>query len=217
MKQSRRQLLLAATGAGLLPASRFAVAQRRPDAGIDYKVLDRVQPVAQAGKVEVLEFFWYGCPHCYAFLPALTEWKKGLPADVVYRRVPAQFRPDWIQHARLYFTLEALGEAERLHRKCFDTVHLERVFLLDEAQMVEWAVKNGIDRAKFTETLRSQPVTDQMAVALKELDAYGIDGVPAMAVNGRFVTAPSIVGSHEGCLQVVEYLVGQEQRRGRRA
>ena len=217
MQATRRQLVLSAAAAAALPWAGAAHAQRRPDAGIDYKELPTPQPVEQAGKVEVLEFFWYGCPHCYAFLPALTEWKKGLSPEVAYRRVPAQFRPDWQQHARLYFALLAVGEAERLHARAFDTIHRDRVYLADEPQMLEWAVRNGVDRARFTDALRSDGVTARMAQARRELDSYGIDGVPAMAVNGRFVTAPSIVGSHEGCLQVVTYLVSEEQRRQKRA
>jgi thiol:disulfide interchange protein DsbA len=217
MTHDRRKFIgtLAAAGAASIALPAFAQ-RRAPDAGIDYRVLDAPQPVEVSGKIEVMEFFWYGCPHCHAFEPQLSAWTKNLPGDVTFRRLPAQFNPIWAQHARLFYAIEAVGEVDRLHRKCFDTIHVDRQQLSQEAEMVDWAGKNGIDRAKFSEALRSGPVADKMAVALQVLKAYKIDGVPAMAVNGRFLTAPSIVGSHERCLQVVDALVEQE-RRGKRA
>lgn len=212
-----RRNFIAALAAGGAAFAAPAIAQRRaPDAGIDYKVLDTPLPVESGGKVEVIEFFWYGCPHCYAFEPPLAAWLKGLPGDVAFRRLPAQFNPTWTQHARLYYAIEAVGEVERVHRKCFDAIHVERQQLTQESEMLDWAARNGIDRAKFGEALRSQAVAGKMSVALQALRAYRIDGVPAMAVNGRFLTAPSVVGSHERCLQVVDHLVDQE-RRARRA
>ena len=215
MTPNRRNFIGAlATGATAFAAPSFAQ-RRAPDSGIDYKVLDAPQPIEAAGKIEVMEFFWYGCPHCYAFESQLTAWVKGLPGDVAFRRLPAQFNPTWAQHARLFYAIEALGQVERVHRKCFDAIHLERAQLTQEAEMIDWAVKNGMDGTQFSEALRSQAVVGKMAVALAALKAYRIDGVPAMAVNGRFLTAPSIVGSHERCLQVVDYLVEQE-RRGKR-
>jgi thiol:disulfide interchange protein DsbA len=217
MMFDRRTFLGAIAAAGAACAALPARAQRRaPDAGIDYRVLDVAQPVEVAGKIEVMEFFWYGCPHCYAFEPQLSAWTKTLPGDVSFRRLPAQFNPTWAQHARLFYAIEAMGEVERLHRRCFDAIHVDRQQLTQEAEMTEWAARNGIDRDKFAEALRSRPVADKMAVALAVLRAYRIDGVPAMAVNGRFLTAPSIVGSHERCLQVVDALVDME-RRARRA
>ncbi|MBL8383161.1 MAG: thiol:disulfide interchange protein DsbA/DsbL [Burkholderiales bacterium] len=215
MTIDRRHFLAAGAAAALAaPAAR---AQRRPpDAGIDYKVLDVAQPVETAGKIEVMEFFWYGCPHCNAFEAPLSAWTKKAPADVAFRRLPAQFNAVWAQHARLYYALEAIGEVERVHRKVFDAIHVEQQRLSDEGEMIAWGSKNGIDRDKFGEALRSQPVANRMAVARQTLIAYRIDGVPAMAVAGRYLTAPSIVGSHERCLQVVDFLIEQE-RRARRA
>jgi thiol:disulfide interchange protein DsbA len=216
MTPNRRDFIATLAAAGAAFAAPTFAQRRVPDAGIDYKVLDTPQPVENTGKIEVMEFFWYGCPHCYAFEPQLTEWIKRLPGDVAFRRLPAQFNPTWSQHARLYYAIEAMGEVERVHRKCFDAIHVDHLQLTQEAEMADWAAKNGIDRNKFSAALRSQPVADRMSVALQALKAYKIDGVPALAVNGRFLTAPSITGSHERCLQVVDYLVEQE-RRGKRA
>lgn len=210
MNRSRRQVLGAAAAAAFATPLR---AQRQvPDAGIDYKVLDRPQPVEKPGRIEVMEFFWYGCPHCYAFEPPLAAWIARQPGDVAFRRLPAQFSPVWQQHAKLYYALEATGQLERVHRKTFDAIHIERMQLVQDAEMIEWAAKNGIDRERFTQALGSADVAARQSVARAVLGTYGVDGVPAMAVNGRFLTAPSIVGSHERCLQVVDYLVEQERR-----
>ena len=217
MSQNRRAFLGALAAGGVAAASMPALAQRKPpDAGIDYKVLDQAQPVEIQGKIEVMEFFWYGCPHCYAFEPQLTAWVGKVSGDVAFRRLPAQFNATWAQHAKLFYALESLGEVGRLHKKIFDAIHVEQAQLLQDAEMVAWVARNGVDRDKFAAALGSQAVAARMSTARQSLIAYKIDGVPAMAVNGRFLTAPSITGSHERCLQVVDYLVEQE-RRGKRA
>ena len=218
MSDTRRQFITTvAAGAAAVFFSPSASAQRRPpDAGIDYRVLERPLPTESAGKIEVVEFFWYGCPHCYAFEPALIAWIKRAPADVVVRRLPALFNPTWVQHARLYHALEALGEIERLHQKCFDAIHQDRIPMLQEAEMIEWAARNGVDRAKFANALQTASPADKLEAINRAIRGYGIDGVPAMGINGRYLTSPAIVGSHEACLQVTDYLVGLE-RRGRRA
>lgn len=204
-----------AAGAGAVAAPAFAQ-RRAPDAGIDYKVLDAPQAVETAGKIEVMEFFWYGCQHCNAFEPPLSAWLKRLPPDVAFRRLPAQFNAVWAQHAKLYYALEAVGAIESSHRKSFEAIHVGGMQLSQEPEMIDWAARNGIDRDKFAAALRSDAVAAKMVAARQALIAYKIDGVPAMAVNGRFLTAPSIAGSHERCLQVVDFLIEQE-RRGKRA
>jgi thiol:disulfide interchange protein DsbA len=216
MTKRRRTLLVSLIAGAALPAAAQAPGPRRaPDAGIDYRVLDPAQPTETGAKIEVLEFFWYGCPHCYAFEPPLSAWIRTLPADVGYRRLPAQFNPTWAQHAKLFYALESLGQVERLHKRTFDTIHLERRSLVQEGDMTEWAVANGIDRARFIAALGSPEVATRMSLARQSLINYRIDGVPAMALNGRYLTAPSIVGSHEACLQVLDYLIDEERRRKR--
>ena len=208
-----RRTFIGTLAAGAAAASAPTLAQRRPpDAGIDYKTLDVAQAVEIAGKIEVMEFFWYGCPHCHAFEPALSAWAGKQSADVAFRRLPAQFNPAWAQHAKLYYALEAVGEVERSHKKCFDAIHVGGQSLSQEPEMIDWAARSGIDRDKFAAALQSPAVAAKMAAARQTLVAYKVDGVPAMAVNGRFLTAPSIAGSHERCLQVVDYLVGEERR-----
>ena len=208
-----RRSFIGSLAAGAAAVSAPVLAQRRPpDAGIDYKTLEVAQAVEIAGKIEVMEFFWYGCPHCHAFEPALTAWSRTQSADVAFRRLPAQFNAAWAQHAKLYYALEEVGEVERSHKKCFDAIHVGGQSLSQEPEMIDWAARSGIDREKFSAALKSPGVAAKMAAARQTLVAYKVDGVPAMAVNGRFLTAPSIAGSHERCLQVVDYLVGEERR-----
>lgn len=218
MSFKRRQFISTVAASAVAAVfSRTASAQRRtPDAGIDYRVLEKPLPTESIGKIEVVEFFWYGCPHCYAFEPSLTAWIKRAPADVVVRRLPALFNPTWVQHARLYHALEALGEVERLHQKCFDTIHQDRLPMVQEAEMIEWAGRNGVDRAKFASALQTASPAAKLDSINRAIRGYGLDGVPALGINGRYLTSPSIVGSHEGCLQVTDHLIGLE-RSGRRA
>ena len=213
MNTTRRTFVgaLAATGA-MLSGSALAQAKAAPDPGIDYKEVVPPQATESGSKIEVLEFFWYGCPHCYAFEPSLQAWTKKLPADVVFRRVHAQFTPQWVQHAKLFYAIDALGEVERLHRKVFDTIHGERRDLLKDADMIEFAGANGVDKAKFSDTLKSFGVAGKLQRAKQVVVNYKVDGVPSLAVNGKFVTSPSIAAGQEKCLAVMDYLIEQERR-----
>ena len=185
---------------------------KAPDPGIDYREVTPPQPTESGSKIEVLEFFWYGCPHCYAFEPSLNAWTKKLPSDVVFRRVHAQFTPQWVPHAKLFYTLDALGEVERLHRKCFDTIHGERRELLKDADMLEWAAQNGVDKAKFSDAFKSFGVAGKLQRAKQVVANYKIDGVPTLAVNGKFITSPSIAGGMEKSLAVMDYLIAEERK-----
>ena len=202
----------AAVSALQVSGSAWAQGAKAPDAGIDYKEVTPAQPTESGGKIEVLEFFWYGCPHCYAFEPQLNAWIKKLPSDVVFRRVHAQFTPQWVQHAKLFYTLDALGEVERLHRKCFDTIHGERRDLLTDSDMLEWAAQNGIDKAKFSDAFKSFGVAGKLQRAKQVVANYKIDGVPTLSVNGKFITSPSIANGQEKSLAVMDYLIAEERR-----
>ena len=202
----------AAVSALQVSGSAWAQGAKAPDAGIDYKEVTPAQPTESGGKIEVLEFFWYGCPHCYAFEPSLNAWTKKLPSDVVFRRVHAQFTPQWVQHAKLFYTLDALGEVERLHRKCFDTIHGERRDLLKDSDMLEWAAQNDIDKAKFSDAFKSFGVAGKLQRAKQVVANYKIDGVPTLSVNGKFITSPSIANGQEKSLAVMDYLIAEERR-----
>ncbi len=212
MKTTRRTFVGALAASGAVLSGTVRAQAKLPDAGIDYREVTPPQATESGSKIEVLEFFWYGCPHCYAFEPSLQAWIKKLPQDVSFRRVHAQFAPQWVQHAKLFYAIDALGEVERLHRKVFDTIHGERRELLKEADMIEFAAANGVDKGKFADTLKSFGVAGKLQRAKQVVANYKVDGVPMLAVNGKFVTSPSIAAGQEKCLAVMDYLLDQERK-----
>ena len=174
-----RRLLLAALASMLLAAP--VLAQKKPEQGIDYNLISPSLPPESNTSVEVIEFFWYGCPHCYAFEPAITPWIKTLRGDVTFHRVPAVFHESWTPHAKLYYALEALGETDRLHKTVFDAIHQDKQQLATEASIAEFLEKHGIPRKKFTDAFNSFTVQSKIQRSLKLQAAYKIDGVPSMA------------------------------------
>ncbi len=201
-------------GATALTAGLPALAQDKPVEGKHYVRLGTPAPVnAPAGKIEVIEFFWYGCPHCNVFEPTLDAWQKRLPADVAFRRVPVAFREVYAAHQQIYYTLEALGKVEALHRKVFYAIHSERQRLEKTDDIAAFMQKNGVDRAQFLDTFTSFAVQTKSKQATRLADAYKIDGVPAMGIHGRYFTSGTIAGTPEKALQVTDYLV-QTLRKG---
>ena len=204
-------------GLAALIVCAAAIAQQKPVEGKDYTTLNPPQPVDAAGKVEVTEFFWYRCPHCYNLEPLLQDWVKKLPRDVQFRRVPAIFNDEWALDARVFFTLEATGDLARVHRGLFDAIHQQGgARLQGDAYMkwvAEWLGKNGVDLAKYDAALRSFTVETNLKRAMQMTRAYRIDGVPAIAVQGRWVVNASMVGDRQAMITVTEYLVGETRRR----
>lgn len=186
---------------------------RKPEEGTDFVALGkRVGGDAPEGKVEVIEFFWYSCPHCNAFEPRLDAWTKKLPADVVFRRVPVAFRDDFVPQQRLYYTLEALGKLGELHAKVFRAIHEERQAINREDTILEWVGKQGVDKAKFKELFNSFSVTSKARRATQLQDAYKVQGVPAMGIAGRYYTDGTMAGSLDRALQVTDYLVAEARK-----
>jgi len=174
--------------------------------GFDYRILPIPQPVETKGKVEVIEFFWYGCPHCYDFEPELINWVKRQPKDVVFKRVPVAFRDDFMPHSQLFYTLEALGKGDALHEKVMYAMHKENKRLLTESEIADWAAAQGIDRNTFLATYRSFAVTSKARAARQLADAYRIDGVPTIVMQGKYVTSPSIAGTKAKAIGVMDFL-----------
>ena len=202
--------LVAAAGLGL---PQLVWAQKKPEDGTDYKTLDKRVPTdVPAGKVEVVEFFWFSCPHCNAFEPALEAWQKKLPADVVLRRVPVAFRDDFVPQQRLFYTLDALGKVDEMQAKVFHAIHVEKQPLVKEDQIVEWAGKNGLDKAKFKELYNSFGVSTKARRATQLQDAFKVEGVPALGIAGRWYTDGSMAGNMNRALQVTEYLVAEARK-----
>jgi thiol:disulfide interchange protein DsbA len=203
-----RQLALGSVGGLGLLLVRPAGAQGNPVEGTHFNKLAQPAPVAApAGKIEVVEFFSYGCPHCYSFEPALEGWAKQLPADVSLRRVPVGFNATYETYQKIYYSLEAMGQLGAMHRKVFDAIHLQRQRLDKEADIVAFMTANGVDGAKFTEHFNSFSVQTKQRQAKQLTDAYKIDGVPTLGVQGRYITSGSMAGSNERALAVADKLV----------
>lgn len=183
MKFPRRSFIFAMISAMTVGTSAFA-----QTAGKDYTPLSPAQPTEDAAKIEVLEFFSYGCPHCADFNPLLTAWIAKLPADVVVKKVPITFgRAAWANIARLYYTLEVTGDAHRLESDVFKAIHVERQNLFEEKALTEWAVKKGVDPKKFADTFNSFGVMSKVKRGDQMAQSYKIQGVPALAVDGKYL------------------------------
>jgi thiol:disulfide interchange protein DsbA len=210
----RRDFSLAATSLGLLPLISPAQAQAlAPKAGTDYAVLDKRVPVdAPAGKVEVIEFFWYNCPHCNAFEPTLESWIRKLPPHVAFKRVPVAFQASFQPQQKLYYALEAMGKVDEYQRKVFAAIHQQRQNLSGEQQILDWAAANGLDKAKFTEQYKSFSVASKIQRAKQLQDAYQVAGVPSIGIAGRWYVDGDLAKSMERALQVTDYLVGEARK-----
>ncbi len=183
--------------------------------GKDFFTLDRpVATEAGTGKIEVIEFFWYSCPHCFAFEPAFAQWVKNAPKDVVVRRIPVSFRDDFAPQQRLFFTLEAMNLLDSLHVKVFNAVHVEKQPLNTDASILAWAQKQGVDKAKFEETYKSFGVASKLKRAVQLQNDFKVEGVPSLGVAGRFYTDGSLAGNMDRALKVAEFLIAQA-RQGR--
>jgi len=179
--------------------------------GVDYKKLTP-QSADTGDKIEVLEFFWYGCPHCYTFEPYINAWKKTKPANVEFVRVPAIFRPDWEVQARTYYALSNMGQIEDLHGKIFTAIHKDKKRLDKKEMLTAFLVKNGVDRKKFEEEYNSFAVDSMVRKAKKKQTAYKLQGVPSIAVNGKYLTSGSMAGSYDNLVKILDYLVAKESK-----
>jgi len=205
---------LAAAAAGISAFPILAQSQARAfQSGSDYLTLDKPAPTeALAGQVEVVEFFWYNCPHCNGFEPMFDAWAKKQPKDVSVRRVPIAFRPDFEPQQRLYYVLESMGKVDEMHKKVFNAIHLEKLPLNTADQITAWADKQGIPKAKFLEMYNSFSVSTKARKATQLQEAYALDGVPALGINGRYFTSGTQAKTLERSLQVADYLIGQSRQ-----
>jgi thiol:disulfide interchange protein DsbA len=204
-------LSVVAVTAGASPAN--------PQNGVDYRTLAKPQQTDSGKKVEVTEFFWYMCPHCNALEPSLVAWVKKQDGNIVFKRVPVAFRESFVPQQKLYYALEAMGKVEELHGKVFHAIHVERQALETDNAIADWVAKQGVDRKKFLEVYNSFSVQTKVRRAMQLQEAYKIDGVPLIAIDGRYETSPSIVGAsvgnqsepvlHTATLQVMDWLVAK--------
>ncbi len=157
-------------------------------AGKDYTLITPAQPSDDPAKIEVLEFFSYGCPHCSDFHPLISAWSAKLPTDVVFKRVPITFgRAAWANIAKLYYTLETTGDLAKLDGDVFKAIHGDRINMFDEKTLTDWVVKKGVDPKKFADTFNSFGVMSKVKRGDQLAQAYRIQGVPAIAVDGKYL------------------------------
>jgi thiol:disulfide interchange protein DsbA len=216
---------LAAAASG----SRFAFAQRALRQNVEYQLIPP-HPVATGERIEVIEFFWYGCPHCNNLQPLLEAWLKRKPADVELRRIPAIFRESWVPHARLYYTLEALGELGRLHQQVYHAIHVEyrtgtsalqapwsrgpfSDALTSPETTLAWAVHHGIEGSRWKAAYESPEVERKTQESRGQTRAYQIGGTPSLVVDGRYVTSSGMAESMAEVIAILEGLIAMARER----
>ena len=213
IRLDRRHLIAATLALPLVAHAQGKGAQ--PVELRDYRPVVPAQRV-DGNRIEVLEFFQYSCPHCYSFNTDLERWKKTLPADVEFKRISINWNEDTVNHTRMYYSLEALNRLD-VHEKVFSAFHNARRRLLDAKEISAFMANNGIDSARWNETFSSFGVNSRVSRAGQIWRAYKIDGTPAMAVDGKFITSPSMVNSREGTLAVLDFLIARARtERGRK-
>ncbi|MCC7484120.1 MAG: thiol:disulfide interchange protein DsbA/DsbL [Burkholderiales bacterium] len=213
---NRRRALLAALPALPLATGLFAQEAVRARQNIEYRLIEPAQPVETGERIEVIDFFWYGCPYCNQLLPFLEAWIKARPPDVAVRRVPAILRESWAPHARIFYTLELLDEVERLHTRVFHGYHVEELHMSKPDVMEKWAVANGIDRRRWVDAYFSPEIDGRISRAARATKAYRVEGTPSLVADGRYITSGSMVSSLKDMIVVLDDLVRlARQQRGR--
>lgn len=201
----RREFALCMGMAPMIAAPARAAIE--PSEGKHYTRLSPPVPVAVAGKVEVIEFFGYWCPHCNTLEPLLAPWAKKLPADVNFRRIPVAWQAMQVAYQNLYFALEAMGLPAEIHGKVFQAVHGQGLRLDNDAGLSAFVAANGLDKAKLVDVMKGFTVSSKVRVANQAWTAYRFDGVPKLAVNGRYATSPEQAGGNAQVLEVIDALI----------
>ncbi|WP_324834224.1 thiol:disulfide interchange protein DsbA [Pseudomonas saxonica] len=207
-----RNLILSAA---LVSATLFGMTAQAADvpleAGKTYIELSDAVPVAVPGKIEVVELFWYGCPHCYAFEPVVNPWAEKLPSDVNFVRLPAMFGGPWDAHGQMFLTLEAMGVEHKVHAAVFNAIQKEGKRLTDKKDMADFLATQGVDKAKFLQTFDSFAIKGQIVKAKELAKKYEISGVPTMVVDGKYRFDLGTAGGPEQALNVADQLIAKER------
>jgi thiol:disulfide interchange protein DsbA len=180
--------------------------------GVNYRRLATPVPTSTGDKIEVVEVFWYGCPHCYDLEPLIQTWLKHKPDNVEFHHLPAALGRRWEPLARAFYTAQILGVLDKIHQPLFDAIHAEGRPLNDEQQIAEFFAEHGVDKETFHKTYNSFDVELQLRRAQHLVQSYGIFGVPAMVVNGKYVTDGNMAGSKDDILKVVNFLIAKESK-----
>lgn len=214
MKPSSIRTLLAAALTFFCAAAFAGPAQTTPVPipGENYQIISPPQPTESGKKIEVVELFWYGCPHCFHFEPYLDKWLANKPADVDFRRIPAVFARNWEPAARAFYTAKALGILDKVHQDIFDAIHVKDEQLYSEAEWAKFFEAHGVDAATFKKTFESFAVDAKVKEAAYMTRQYGITGVPSMVVDGKYYTSGGMNDGYPQMLKVVDYLVDKEMQ-----
>jgi len=180
--------------------------------GKDYSRLEKPVATQSGDKVEVLEFFWYGCPHCFAFEPSLKKWKKNIPANTQFIRVPAPLNPRWMVHTKAYYTLQIMGEDDKHHDAIFKAMHIDKKKLYSKEALADFLASRGVDKDKFLSNFDSFAVEMRARQAMQLAQQYQLQGVPMLAINGKYTVSGSQAGSHQAMLEITNYLIEKESR-----
>jgi thiol:disulfide interchange protein DsbA len=175
--------------------------------GRDYTVLKHPKTTDSGNNIEVIEFFWYGCPHCNELHPYIKAWLKDKPKDVSFRYIPAVFRPNWIPGAKIFYALDALGEREKLHDKVYDAIHRDGIDLTKDDVLFNWIAKQGLDRQKFIDAYNSFSVQNQVSRATHLSKDYGLSGVPSVVVDGKYLTSGRMGGTPQDTINTATALI----------
>lgn len=182
-------------------------AQAEIVAGRDYKVLENPQPTQNNDRIEVFEFFWYGCPHCNRLHPHIKAWLKNKPDDVDFRYVPAILRNNWIPGAKTFYTIETMGAMDVLHDKVYDAIHRDKINLTDEDVLFEWVEKQGVDKEKFVNIYRSFTMQNQVARSNQMLRQYQLTGVPALVIDGKYIITGRKGGTPQDTIRILNEII----------
>ena len=190
----------------------FSFATLTQAESLGYQTLSPAQPTQNQDKVEVIEFFWYGCPHCYSLEPEMKKWLKTKPANVEFIRQPAIFSSLWGKHAKAYFVAEALGVVDKVHDDFFDAIQTKKLKLTSEDQLAKFFVAHGVDETQFRNTFNSFLIDSKVRQAKAMAPRYGITGVPALIINGKYKTNGPLAKSHQNMIKVMDQLIQQESQ-----
>ena len=177
--------------------------------GRDYAVLLSPQPTTSGNKIEVLEFFWYGCPHCYKLHPEINAWQKKMPKDVSFKYIPTIFRKNWIPGAKTFHTLEILGKRSKLHDKIYDAIHIQKIDLANEKLLFNWIEKQGVNREKFIRVYNSFSVVNKSSQSKQMSRKYGLKGVPSLVIDGKYLISGRMGGTPQRTIKMLDKLINK--------
>ena len=193
----------------MLLAGFTTTALAEPQLGEQFDQVTQQIATEQPAKIEVMEIFWYGCPHCYHMEQPLEAWVKKLPADVYFKRVPALPNASWAPMAKAYFAMQELGVLDKLHSQLFDAVHKSKTLNpADEAGAIDWITKQGgLDKVKVEKAFKSFATNMQMSKAMQTFKASGATGVPSLIIDGKYITGSSMAGGNDAALQTADFII----------